>query len=373
MRVLLAPDKFRGSLTAAAVADALAHGITAVHPDWQVERVPIADGGDGTVAAAVAAGWRRVPVGATDAVGNPTTAEYAVRDDVAVIELADVVGLGKLAHPDPMHASTYGLGQVVSDALDAGIGTVILGLGGSASTDGGAGMLQALGALITDEQGRPIPPGGGGLLTARRIDLRRLRARCAQARFELACDVDNPLLGPRGAAAVFAPQKGADPRQVALLEAALQHWADLVHEATGRELRDAAGAGAAGGAGLAGMAVLGATARPGIEVVFEVVGFRDWLLAADLVVTGEGSLDTQTLAGKAPLGVARAAGAARVPVVAVAGRNSLTPNILRQHGFQACYALADREPDPARSMTDAAGLLVEIGARIAQDAARWLR
>lgn len=363
-RVILAPDKFKGSLTAAEVAAALARGLLRAAPDTAVRQLPIADGGDGTVDAFLAAGWDRVPVTAPGPTGEPVPAAYAVRGGTAVIELAAVVGLVNLpgGHLDPLHASTYGLGVVLAHALDRGIRDIVLGVGGSASTDGGAGLLQALGLRILDADGLEIPRGGAALARAARVDRAGLHPALADTRITLASDVDNPLLGPDGAVEVYAPQKGAIPGDRTILEAALTHWADLI----GPECADEPGAGAAGGTGFAAMAVLGATPRSGIDVILDLVGLRAALSGADLVVTGEGSLDTQTLNGKAPMGVAEAARRAGVPVIAVAGRILLTPGRIQAAGFTAAYALTELESDPARCMTNAAVLLEQIGERLAR-------
>ncbi len=376
----MAPDKFKGSLAAPEVAAALAAGIAREVPDAEVRQVPVADGGDGTVDAFVAAGWERVRVDTVGPTGAPHSASYAVRGDTAVVELAAAVGLVELpgGRTDPMGASTYGLGVPIRHALDHGLREVVLGLGGSASTDGGAGMLQALGLRILDENGTEIGSGAAALARARRLDYSDLHPAVRDTVFVIAGDVDNPLLGPDGAAAVFAPQKGASPRQCAELEAILAQWAHLVDTSghpfgTGdaHERRAALaghpGAGAAGGTGFGAMAVLGARQRSGIEVILELIDFAGRVRDADLVVTGEGAMDEQTLRGKAPAGVAAAAGAADVPVVAVAGRCTLTPERLRAAGFARCYPLSDLEPDPERSIAEAARLLEELGTRIARD------
>ncbi|MRH86508.1 glycerate kinase [Nocardia sp. SYP-A9097] len=361
-RVILAPDKFKGSLTAAQVAAALAAGIERAAPGTLVRQLPVADGGDGTVDAFLAAGWERVPLEAPGPTGEPVYTAYARRGDTAVIELAAVVGLVKLpgGQPDPLGASTYGLGVVIAHALDNGVRDIVLGLGGSASTDGGAGMLQALGLRIRDAFGTELPCNGTFLGDDDRVDRSGLHPGLADTRITLASDVDNPLLGPNGAAAVYGPQKGASPEQVAILEAALANWAILI----GHEWADKPGAGAAGGTGFGAMAVLGAVPRSGIDVVLDLVDFPAQLAGADLVVTGEGSLDAQSLHGKAPMGVAQAAHRAGIPVVAVSGRLQLTPEQLRDNGFAAAYALTDLEPDPARCMSDAAALLECIGERL---------
>ncbi|QIS16679.1 glycerate kinase [Nocardia arthritidis] len=362
-RVVLAPDKFKGSLTAPRVAAALAVGIGRVAPTAEVRQAPVADGGDGTVDAFVAAGWARVELIAPGPTGVPSPTSYAVRGTTAVVELAAVVGLAKLpgGQPDPLGSGTEGLGVVIAHALDRGATDIVIGLGGSASTDGGAGMVRGLGARLLDIDGNELPSGGAALVRAAQLDLGEIHPGVATAKFTLACDVDNPLLGPSGAVTVYAPQKGATTEDMVNLEAALKNWSELA----GPEFADVPGSGAAGGTGFGALAVLGAQVRSGIEVVFELLDFPSLLAGATLVVTGEGSLDIQSLHGKAPIGVCEIARAAGIPVIAAVGRNTLTAAEIRAAGFTACYALTDLEPDPARSMTDASNLLEQIGEAIA--------
>jgi glycerate 2-kinase len=371
VRVVLASDKFKGSLSATEVAEALAAGMRNVLPQLETLMLPVADGGDGTVAAAVSAGYDEIIVNAVGPTGEPVRVPYALNGDRAVVELAAVVGLSALpgGRLDPLGSSTYGLGLVIADGIRHGAGTIVLGLGGSASTDGGAGMVQALGARLLDASDHDLPPGGAALVDLARIDLAVLRVTIGSVKIIIASDVDNPLLGPHGATAVFGPQKGAGPDEVETLERGLRQWSQLVSEATGRDDTERPGAGAAGGTGYAALALLNAEIRPGIELILDLINFDAHVVGADLVVTGEGSLDEQSLAGKAPIGVARAAARAGVPVVAVAGRLLLSPERLQDAGISAAYALSDLERDPARSIANASGLLRQIGARIAQD---WL-
>lgn len=368
MRVVVAPDKFKGTLSAAEAARAVAAGITKARPDAQVVELPVADGGDGTLEAALAAGFSRVPVRVTGPTGQPVDAAIGVRDDVAVVELALASGLTLLpgGRPDPLGATSRGTGELIRAALDTGCAQVVLGVGGSACTDGGAGLVQALGARLLDASGAEISPGGGGLARLDTLDMSGLDARLGQVGFTLASDVVNVLLGEQGAAAVYGPQKGASPDDVALLDAALARWASLVDP----DAADLPGAGAAGGVGYAALALLGARRRPGIDVVLDLVGLADHLAGADLVVTGEGSLDEQTLAGKAPAGVAAAAAEARVAVVAVCGQCRLDEPALRQAGFVATYALTEVEPDLDRCMADPAPLLRELARRVTEDCGR---
>jgi glycerate 2-kinase len=367
-RVVLAPDKFKGSLTAAEVAEALAAGMQEMLPGLETIMLPVADGGDGTVAAALSAGFAKIIVDAVGPTGEPVQAPYALDGDRAVVELAAVVGLSMLpgGRLEPLRSSTYGLGLVVADAIRRGATTIVLGLGGSASNDGGAGMAQALGVRLLDAYGHELPPEGGALGKLAHLDLAPLRATLNDVTIVVASDVDNPLLGPRGAAAVFGPQKGAAPQQVETLERDLRHWSQLVSNSTGRDDAQRAGAGAAGGTGFAALALLNAEIKPGIELILDLIGFERRIAGADLVVTGEGSLDEQSLAGKAPVGVARAAVRAGIPVVAVAGRLQLSPVRLRKAGISAAYPLAALEPDPSRSIANAKPLLRRVGAQIAR-------
>jgi glycerate 2-kinase len=367
--VLIAADKFKGSLTAAQVAGAVGQGVRNVLPDTHVESVPVADGGDGTVAAALAAGFEHVPVVASGPTGEPVNTGFARRGDLAVVEMADAAGLVRLpgGRPAPLTASSRGLGDVAAAAIEAGCRTIVLGIGGSASTDGGAGLLVGLGARLLDAGGTSVADGGGALTSIATIDLAPLRERTDGVRVVLASDVDNPLTGRDGAAAVYGPQKGATPEQIRELDDALAHFAGVVAATTGADHRDRPGAGAAGGTGFAALAVLNAEFRPGVELVLELVGFHERLSRAGLVVTGEGALDEQTLHGKAPAGVAAAARAAGVPVVAVCGRNELTDDALKKAGITAAYALTDIEPDVARCLADPTPLLVRLGELIATD------
>jgi glycerate kinase len=399
MKIVIAPDKFKGSLPAAEVAAAIAAGLRAEWPAAELVTVPVADGGEGTVDAAVAAGLERVPVTVDGPTGEPVHASYARRGEVAVIELADACGLMRLpgGRPAPLTASSFGCGQVLAAALAAGARQIILGVGGSASTDGGAGLLQALGARVLDARGEPLARGGGalrevaaldptglnpalrevaaldptGLNPALRevaaLDLSGLHPGLRPSTVILATDVVNPLTGPDGAAEVYGPQKGASPEQITELASGLRRWAAVVAAATGTDRSQAPGAGAAGGVGFAALAVLGAQARPGIELVLDLVDFDAALDGAALVITGEGSLDTQTLAGKAPAGVARAAARRGIPVVAVAGRSTLTEDQLATIGICRVYTLSDLEPDPARSSAQASTLLRRVGQALARE------
>ncbi|MGW7415979.1 glycerate kinase family protein [Streptomyces sp. NPDC054863] len=375
--MLVAADKFKGSLTAVQVAERVTAGLRRAVPGVAVESLPVADGGDGTVAAAVAAGFERREVRVTGPRGEGLTAAYAFReaDGTAVVEMAEASGLQHLPPGvfEPLTSTTYGSGELLRAALDAGAKTIVFGVGGSATTDGGAGMLAALGARFLDADGKPVGPGGGGLRDLATADLSGLDPRFAAAGgggvdLILASDVDNPLTGPVGAPAVYGPQKGASEEDVATLDAALAHYASVLDPASGRTgLADTPGAGAAGGIGYGALAALGARFRPGIEVMLDVLGFAPALERATLVITGEGSLDEQTLHGKAPAGVAAAARARGVEVVAVCGRLALPAEALGRAGIRRAYALSALEPDPRRSMAEAGPLLERVAEQIGHD------
>ncbi|WP_405218511.1 glycerate kinase [Agrococcus sp. Ld7] len=366
-RVVIAPDKFKGSLEAPAVARAIADGILAVRPDAEVDLAPVADGGEGTLDAALSAGYERRSATVTGPSSTAVEADWGLRGCEAVIEMALASGLAVVrGAPDALRATSRGTGELILAALDAGATHIVLGVGGSANTDGGAGMLSALGVRMLDASGSAVADGGAALVDVVSVDASGLDPRVAGAAFLLASDVDNPLLGPQGAAAVFGPQKGARPEDVVLLELGLSRFAQAVQAAfDAAGVADAPGAGAAGGVGFAALAALDAERRNGIDVVLDFTRLHERLHGADLVVTGEGSIDEQSLGGKTPVGVARAAAAVSVPTVAVCGRTTLDQQRLQDAGFQHTYSLASREPDREISMRDAARLLHQVGEEIA--------
>jgi glycerate kinase len=384
MRIVIAPDKFKGSLSAPDVARHLEEGLHAgarragLGP-LEVLRIPVADGGEGTLDAAVGSGFTRRSAVVSGPTGQPLTAEFAVRGREAVIEMAAASGLAVLpagsgqagdGGPDSATAraaTSLGTGELIRAALDAGCRQIILGVGGSANTDGGAGVLQGLGAILFDADGKELPPGGAALADLASIDFSGFDSRLDESRFILASDVDNPLLGPEGAAAIFGPQKGATPADVRALDGALANFVQVLADEIGpRALKaaDAPGAGAAGGVGYAAIAVLAATRRPGIDVVLEFTELADRLAGADLVITGEGSLDEQSLLGKTPMGVARAAALAGVPVMAVCGRTTLTPEQQKESGFRQVYPLTALEAKVDICIAEAASLLEQLGKNI---------
>lgn len=321
MRVLVAPDKFRGTLTASQAAAAIRRGWSRARPADELRVVPLADGGEGTLEAIVGADGELVRREVTGPRGDPVTAPFGIVGDTAVVELARASGLALLApeRHDPLRTTTRGTGELIRAALDAGARRVLVCVGGSATNDGGVGMATALGAVFLDFQGNPMRDGGGYLSSLGSIDVRGLDARVRSTEVVGLVDVDNPLTGLQGASAVFAPQKGADGNGVLVLDRAMRHLAAVVERDLGLSLAEEPGAGAAGGTGFGLMAFLGARLRPGVEVVMETVGFEAQLRAAELVITGEGSFDEQSLHGKVPAGVLAAAEVAGVDVAIVCG------------------------------------------------------
>ena len=324
MRVVIAPDSFKGSVSALGVAQAMERGVRAVFPDAEVRQVPIADGGEGTVEALVTATRGRLEERTVRGpFGEPVRARWGVLGDgqTAVIEMAAASGLPLVPKDrrDPRVTSTYGTGELVRAALEAGLAKLVIGIGGSATNDGGTGLARALGVRFLDAAGAELPEGGAALGRLARIDLAGLDSRLASAEILVACDVDNPLTGPRGASAVYGPQKGATPQMVAELDAALGHYARVAQAATGRDVALHPGAGAAGGLGAGLLFFTPARLRPGVDIVLETTGFVELVRGADLVLTGEGRTDFQTAMGKAPVGVAQAAKRHGVPVVCLAG------------------------------------------------------
>jgi glycerate kinase len=369
MKIIIAPDSFKGSLSAGQAAVYIEEGIRRVIPSCAIDKIPIADGGEGTTEAMVAAtGGKIVKASVCGPLMEDVEGFFGILGDglTAVIETASAAGL-TLVPPDkrnPMHTTTYGMGQLILKALDRGCRKFIIGLGGSATVDGGTGLLCALGIKFLDQNGRAVPQGGGGLGKLNQIDLSSLDQRVKECEFLVACDVDNPLCGERGAAAVFGPQKGATPEMVEALDRNLQNYGDIIKKTTGRDVADAAGAGAAGGLGAGLMAFLNASLVPGVQVVLKAVGFSDRVKKADLVITGEGSIDRQTLYGKAPMGVARIARRFGVPVVAVAGtiKGDISP--LYDEGFAAVVSICPGPITVEEAMERAGSLLADTAERI---------
>lgn len=364
MKILICPDSFKDALSAADAARAIAVGARRAGGDIEALQCPLADGGEGSLDALLAAtGAERRAADVHDALGRRTRADWGwhAESRTAYVELAEASGLQALT-PDErtaLHSTTYGVGELIREALDAGADRLLLTLGGSATNDAGAGMLAALGARLHDGQGRELAQGGAALAELAELDLAGLDPRLAGLRVEAAVDVNNPLLGERGASAVFGPQKGATAQEVARLDTALARFADVTAATLGEEHRDLPGAGAAGGMGFAARTFLGAELRPGIELVMAQVGVEALLAGADLVITGEGQLDGQSLAGKTPVGVARLARRHGVPVVILAGRLAPGWQAAFDEGVTAAFALADGPMALDDALTRCAELLAD--------------
>ncbi|MCF5667326.1 glycerate kinase [Pseudomonas marginalis] len=371
MKIIIAPDSFKDSLSAEGVAQAIADGLAQVWPDAQLVQCPMADGGEGTVDSVLAAchgELRRHTV--RGPLGAAVQARWGWLADshTAIIEMAEASGL-QLLPPEQRDAcvtTTYGTGELIRAALDAGAQRIILAIGGSATNDGGAGAMQALGVQLFDAQAQRLPPGGLALSRLAHISLEQLDPRLAQVRFEIAADVNNPLCGPHGASAIFGPQKGANPEQVQQLDAALGHFADHCARVLPSDVRDEAGSGAAGGLGFAAKAFLGAQFRAGVDVVAELVGLDEAVRGADLVITGEGRFDAQTLRGKTPFGVARIARQHNVPVIVIAGTLGEGYEQMYAHGVDAAFALPSGPMTLEQACKAAPGLLRERAAAIAR-------
>ncbi|MDD4600638.1 Glycerate 3-kinase [bioreactor metagenome] len=324
MRIVVAPDSFKGSVSALGVANAMERGILAVFPEAEVLKAPIADGGEGTVEALVeATGGQIIYEEVMGPMGEPVKAYWGILGDgeTAVMEMAAASGLPLVPKDkrDPRIATTYGTGQLMKSALEKGLRKIIIGIGGSATNDGGTGLAQALGVKFLDASGQELASGGAALAKLARIELGGLDPRIAEAEIMVACDVDNPLCGPRGATAVYGPQKGATPEMVAELDSALSVYAKIATEVTGKAMAEYPGAGAAGGLGAGLLFFTNAELRPGVEIVLEAAGFEAMVETADLLITGEGRTDFQTAFGKAPVGAARVAKQWNVPAICIAG------------------------------------------------------
>ncbi|AXA66913.1 MULTISPECIES: glycerate kinase [Pseudomonas] len=374
MKIVVAPDSFKESLSAAGVARALARGLRQALPAAEIIECPLGDGGEGTLDAVLAATGGEVrEARVTGPLGEPVTARWGwlAEQRTAFVEMASASGLELVprSRRDVLVATSRGTGELLHAALDAGAERLVLAIGGSATNDGGAGLLQALGVRLLDKQGQALGPGGAALAMLASLDVTALHPRLAEVEVVIAADVDNPLCGPQGASQIFGPQKGASPEQVRQLDAALAHFATVTAATLGRDVREQPGAGAAGGVGFAALAFLQATFRPGIEVVAELVGLDDALIDADLAVTGEGRLDGQTLRGKTPAGVLRLAQRHGVPVVAVAGSLGEGYDALYEQGLAAAFSLV---PGPL-SLEEALAQAEVLLERTARDIGRLWR
>ncbi|MCE0489685.1 glycerate kinase [Pantoea sp. Mb-10] len=344
MKIVIAPDSYKESLSALAVATAIEAGFREIFPTAEFVKIPVADGGEGTVDAMVAATQGQIiRLTVTGPLGQPVDAFYGLSGDAgtAFIEMAAASGLELVpaTQRNPLITTSFGTGELIKNALDRGVGHIIIGIGGSATNDGGAGMVQALGARLLDAQERQIGFGGGALPALARIDIAQLDARLARCRIEVACDVTNTLIGEKGASAIFGPQKGATPERVAQLDRALAHFAQIIQRDLDRDVLDIAGGGAAGGMGAALHAFCQAELRRGIEIVTEALGLAEQVEDADLVITGEGRIDSQSINGKVPIGVAQVAKRFDKPVIGIAGSLTADVGVVHEHGLDAVYSV----------------------------------
>ena len=369
MRVVVAPDSYKGSVSAVGVAAALERGVLRVFPQAEVRKIPIADGGEGTVEALVTAtGGQIRQARVRGPLGEPVDACWGILGDgqTAVIEMAAASGLPLVPQDrrDPRITTTYGTGELIRAALDEGLRRIIIGIGGSATNDGGTGMAQALGAKFLAADGAELAPGGGALVKLKTMDLSGLDPRLAATEITVACDVDNPLCGSRGASAVFGPQKGATPAMVAELDSALAHFAECAQAATERDVAELAGAGAAGGLGAGLLFFTPAKLRPGVEIVLEAVKFAEVVKGAAFVITGEGRTDFQTAYGKAPVGVAKVAKQFAVPVFCISGGLGDGADDVLVQGIDAVMSICSRPLSLEECMRDGATLIEEAAARL---------
>ena len=369
MRVVVAPDSYKGSVSAIGVAEALERGVRKIFPSAQVCKVPIADGGEGTVEALVAATGGKLQYSQVQGpLGETLTAHWGILGDgkTAVIEMASASGLPLVPKEkrDPRITTTYGTGELIRAALDAGLRRIIIGIGGSATNDGGTGMARALGAKFLSGEGAELPQGGGALAKLQTIELTGLDPRLQETEITVACDVDNPLCGVRGAAAVFGPQKGATPEMVQELDAALLHFAGCARDATGRDVASLAGAGAAGGLGAGLLYFTQAKLKPGVEIVLEAVNFAELVKDAAFVITGEGRTDFQTAYGKAPVGVAKVAKQFNVPVFCISGGLGEGSDDVLAQGIDAAMSICSRPLSLEECMRDGEILIEEAATRL---------
>lgn len=367
-KIIIAPGAFKNSLGASAVAEAIQRGLTRSNLDAETVVLPIADGGNGTLDAFLARGGTRHTVSVDDPLGRPVEAEYGILPDgeTAIIEMALASGLELLDNDqlNPLRTSTYGTGQVLAAALDAGATRFIIGMGGSATVDGGAGCLQALGVRLFDAQGDEIVRGGGTLNQVQAVDTTALDPRWRDVEVIIASDVQNPTLGDEGAAAVFGPQKGASPADVATLETNLRHFFTVVHEQIGVDVRQTPGGGAAGALSAGLMAFLGGRIESGIDLLLDHNDFRQELNGADLVITGEGQMDSQTIYGKGPIGVARLAGEYNVPTVAMVGGLNVDDATLHDAGINAVLPIVDKPMSLESALRNADSLVERAAVRL---------
>lgn len=367
MKIVIAPDSYKESLSALEVANCIERGFKQIFPEAVYVKVPVADGGEGTVDTMIeATQGEKIQLKVIGALGELQPAFWGISADrqLAFIEVAAACGLEQvpMAQRNPLITTTYGVGQLILSALDAGVRHFVIGLGGSATNDGGAGMLQALGAKLLDQNGNALGYGGAELIKLARIDVEHLDPRLKQCRFEVACDVSNPLVGEQGASAIFGPQKGATEQMVAQLDQALVHYADILQQDLGVEVKYLAGAGAAGGLGAAFAGVLKGELKSGIGIITKLLQLEQTMQDADLVITGEGRIDHQSINGKVPIGVAKLAKQFDLPVICIAGSLGKDVHVVYDHGIDAVFSILNKTCSLPEAFAEAAQNL-EISAR----------
>ncbi|MGD6844945.1 glycerate kinase [Bacillus infantis] len=370
MKIVIAPDSYKESLSAMEAADCIEKGFKRIIPDAEYVKVPMADGGEGTVQSLVdATGGSIITAQVTGPLGEPLEAFFGLLGDkkTAVIEMAAASGI-HLVPPgkrNPLVTTTKGTGELIKAALDLGVRHIIIGIGGSATNDGGAGMAQALGARLLDAEEREIGGGGGSLSSLASIDLSELDERLEAVKIEVACDVDNPLTGEKGASAIFGPQKGADPQMVGILDKNLAHYASVIEQDLGKKIKDVPGSGAAGGLGGGLLAFLPAELKRGVDIVIAAARLEQIVADADLVITGEGRIDGQTIFGKTPIGVAKSAKKSGVPVIGLAGSISRDSDVVREHGIDAVFSIVPGAVSLEDAFRNASGYVEQAAANIA--------
>ena len=362
MKIVIAPQAFKGSLSALNVANAVQKGVRRIFPDAQILTCPVADGGDGTLETLVeSSGGKIMETNVADPTGKPIVAQWGAMGDgnTAVIEMARTSGLALLTleERDPLNATTYGLGEIIVSALNKGFRKFIVGIGGSATNDAGAGMAQALGIRLMDREGRNLVFGGAALQNLSVIDTSSIDQRVLESNFQIACDVNNPLTGPEGASAVYGPQKGATEENVRQLDSALGVFAEVTKRDLGKDISNLEGAGAAGGLGAGMIAFVEGHLRAGVDIVLDTVNLAEKLESADLVITGEGSIDFQTVYNKAPIGVARMAKARGIPTIGISGMLGKNYQIVHNHGIDAALSIANGPISLEESLQNAPSLI----------------
>lgn len=370
-KIVIAPDSFKESLNALEVANAIEKGFKEVYPEATFVKIPMADGGEGTVQSLVdATNGRIITKNVTGPLGEDVEAFFGILGDgkTAVIEMAAASGLHLIPPQkrNPLITTTWGTGELIRSALDYGIDHIIIGIGGSATNDGGAGMAQALGAKLLDESGKQINYGGGNLDKLSAIDISELDQRLQKVKLEVACDVDNPLVGPQGASAVYGPQKGATPEMITILDKNLSHYAGVIERDLGQDVKNIPGSGAAGGLGAGLIAFTNAELKTGVDIIIEATKLSEQLKEATLVITGEGRIDAQTIYGKTPVGVAKTAKKYNLPVIAIAGSISNDCHLVYEHGIDAVFSITPGIISLQESLNNASLYIYQTAKNIAK-------